>query len=91
MALDLVVAPQSESAVQASYSCPCGCHPQVTYEQGATPMHEGCCCGNRFAVGPHAASTLTAAPGFHSKVETFESPWGERLEAAWLVGPSVHR
>jgi hypothetical protein len=42
MALDLVVAAQSESAVQASYSCPCGCHPQVTYEQGATPMHEGC-------------------------------------------------
>ncbi len=90
MTLDLVVAPRSASAVQASYSCPCGCHPEVTYDQGSVPVHEGCCCGNQFAVGPRAASTLTATPGFYSDVETFDSPWGERLEAAWLVGPSVH-
>lgn len=90
MALDLVVVPQSASSLQASYSCPCGCHPQVTYQQGSVPAHEGCCCGNQFAVGPRAGSTLTTVPGFSSDVEGFVSPWGERLEAAWLVGPSVH-
>ena len=90
MELNLVIASVSDSEVQASYSCPCGCRPEVTYQKGAASVHEGCCCGNQFAVGPRSASTLTTTPGFRSERESFDSPWGEWLEAAWLVGPSVH-
>lgn len=90
MELNLVIAPRSEAQIEASYSCPCGCHPAVTYQEGAAPAHEGCCCGNQFAVGPRTDSMLTATPGFRSQRESFDSPWGERLEAEWLVGPSVH-
>jgi YHS domain-containing protein len=40
--------------------------------------------------GPGTSATLTSKPGFQHEVRTFDAPWGERLEAAWLVGPSVH-
>jgi len=90
MQLDHDITPNSGSAFKAGYACPCGCHPEVTYEQGAMPAHEGCCCGNQFAVGPSASDTLMPAEGFRPEVQAFTAPWGEALEAAWLVGPSVH-
>ena len=81
---------QSGSSVQAGYSCPCGCHPAVTYERGATASIDTCCCGNEFAVGQGAEARVTAAPGFGTRIERFESPWGEVLPAVWAIGPSVH-
>jgi len=77
-------------AIRAGYSCPCGCEPAVEYVRGGVPAQEGCCCGNEFAVGPQAAPSLSAKSGFHLEQVTFEAPWGESLEAAWSVGPSVH-
>ena len=80
----------SESSVQAGYSCPCGCHPQVTYDRGAAAATDTCCCGNEFAVGTDAESRLTAAPGFVTQTERFAAPWGESIPAVWAIGPSVH-
>lgn len=86
----LTVLDATDASLRAGYSCPCGCAPSVEYGRGAALAEEGCCCGNRFAVGPQAAASLPAKDGFHSELESFAAPWGERLEAAWLVGPSVH-
>ena len=77
-------------ALKAGYDCPCGCHPQVEYVRGATPATEGCCCGNQFVVGPRASARLDLPAGFRAEVEQFQAPWGERLEAAWAIGPSKH-
>jgi len=89
--MELKLLEQDATSLRAGYNCPCGCTPSVEYARGADVVSEGCCCGNHFAVGPAAAATTAnPKPGFHPEVQTFESPWGERLEAAWLVGPSVH-
>jgi YHS domain-containing protein len=88
--MQLTVLSATDATVQAGYSCPCGCKPSVEYGRGAELVEEGCCCGNHFAVGPDAAASLSPKTGFHPEVQAFEAPWGERLEAAWLVGPSVH-
>ena len=90
MELGFAFAPQSRSSVQASYSCPCGCHPEVTYERGADASTDTCCCGNEFAVGAGAEGRVTTAPGFGTQIERFESPWGELLPAVWAIGPSTH-
>ena len=65
-------------------------HPAVDYGRGAPLVEEGCCCGNQFVVGPDAAASLRPKAGYRPEVQAFDAPWGERLEAAWLVGPSVH-
>jgi YHS domain-containing protein len=88
--MELTLLDRHASSFRAGYSCPCGCTPSVEYARGADVVSEGCCCGNHFAVGPAAASTMQPKAGFRSELQTFDSPWGERLEAAWLVGPSVH-
>ncbi|MEO6350078.1 MAG: YHS domain-containing protein [Candidatus Limnocylindrales bacterium] len=88
--MELTVLQVTEDGVRAGYVCPCGCTPSVEYIKGAQVAAEGCCCGNHFAVGPQAAITLTPAPGFRAELQTFSAPWGEPLEAAWLIGPSVH-
>lgn len=88
--MELIVLEADNSHVRAGYSCPCGCTPSVAYARGAELVEEGCCCGNQFAVGPGAAASLPAKPGFLPELQRFDSPWGERLEAAWSVGPSVH-
>lgn len=88
--MELTILESSQVGIRAGYSCPCGCTPSVAYERGAPPVAEGCCCGNHFAVGPHASSSLTPATGFRLESTPFRAPWGEGLEAAWLVGPSVH-
>jgi YHS domain-containing protein len=88
--MDLIVLEATPDHVRAGYACPCGCRPSVEYARGAGIVDEGCCCGNHFAVGPHAAESLAPKTGFRPEQQLFDTPWGERLEAAWLVGPSVH-
>ncbi len=88
--MELTLIEAGPSALRAGYTCPCGCTPSIEDALGAEPAQEGCCCGNQFAVGPRAAASLTPTPGFRPELQPFDAPWGERLEAAWLVGPSVH-
>ena len=88
--MELTVLEADATRIRAGYSCPCGCTPSVDYARGADLVEEGCCCGNQFAVGPHAGASLSPKSGFRSELQAFAAPWSERLEAAWLVGPSVH-
>lgn len=88
--MELTLVGIGPDTVRAGYVCPCGCTPSVEYARGAEVATEGCCCGNQFAVGPRAAGTLEPTSGFRSEVQAFEAGWGEPLEAAWLVGPSIH-
>ena len=88
MQLNIVEA--TRDLIRAQYACPCGCQPSVEYPRNAGVVREGCCCGNELAVGPHAAVNLVPREGFRPELQAFDAPWGERLEAAWLVGPSLH-
>lgn len=88
--MELLLLEGDASRLRAGYACPCGCTPAVSYGRGAELVEDSCCCGNHFAVGPRAAASLTPTTGFRPELQTFDAPWGERLEAAWLVGPSVH-
>jgi YHS domain-containing protein len=88
--MELILIAADDGALRAGYACPCGCTPSVEYARGAETVDEGCCCGNHFAIGPDAASSLKPKAGYRPEVQALEAPWGERLEAAWLVGPSVH-
>ncbi|CAN5841803.1 hypothetical protein BH24CHL6_BH24CHL6_08050 [soil metagenome] len=88
--MELTLQHVDEGRIRAAYTCPCGCRPGVEYVRGAAIVEEGCCCGNHFAVGPHAARKLQPKPGFQPELQVFQAPWGEPLEAAWLIGPSVH-
>ena len=88
--MQLKVDETSSSSVRAGYSCPCGCTPAVDFRRGGHLVEEACCCGNHFAVGPQAGASLSPRPGFQYELQTFATPWGERIEAAWLVGPSTH-
>lgn len=76
--------------IRAGYECPCGCRPSVTYQRTSETVHDGCCCGNEFALGPRADAALGSKPGYHAEATSLDPPWGEPLKAAWLIGPSVH-
>ena len=91
MDLHLASAPKGDGALVASYVCPCGCTPRLTYQRGAAPASDGCCCGNQFAVGPSASGNLERGDA-HLEVQTIRAPWGEALEAAWTItqGESEH-
>jgi YHS domain-containing protein len=88
--MELTILEPTPTGLRAGYSCPCGCTPSVAYERGGGTVDEGCCCGNQFAVGPEASSSLTPTSGFRLESQRLHAPWGEAIEAAWLVGPSVH-
>lgn len=88
--MELTLLESSPSGVRAGYTCPCGCTPSVAYQRGSAEVAEGCCCGNQFVVGPQASSSLTPVDGFRLESTVFTAAWGEVVEAAWLVGPSVH-
>ncbi|MDL2336059.1 MAG: YHS domain-containing protein [Chloroflexota bacterium] len=88
--MQLTVLDSGPTSVRAGYVCPCGCTPSVEYQRGEDLVEEGCCCGNHFAFGPRASGSLVPKAGFQSELQAFTAPWGERLEAAWLVGPSKH-
>jgi YHS domain-containing protein len=93
--LQLTVDTRPDGSLFASYTCPCGCNPGVTVTDQTDVVTEGCCCGNQFAVGQSAASHIVerqfvARPGYQLQVQPFQAPWGQRVEAAWAVGPSTH-
>ena len=88
--MELTIVDSSPNEVRAGYTCPCGCTPSVAYVRGSDIVAEGCCCGNQFVVGPGASTSLTPVEGFRVESTPFSAPWGEGIEAAWLVGPSVH-
>ena len=88
--MQLNVLEQNSVELRAGYDCPCGCTPSVTYRREGPLVEEGCCCGNHIAIGPRASASLVPTPGFRLEAQALDAPWGDRLEAAWLVGPSVH-
>jgi len=88
--MELNILETTPELIRAGYACPCGCRPSVDYARSRDVIADECCCGNQFAVGPSASATLSPRAGFHPESQVFDSPWGERLEAAWMVGPSVH-
>jgi YHS domain-containing protein len=88
--MELTILEPTTSGLRAGYSWPCGCTPSVAYGRGGDVVHEGCCCGNQFAVGTQASSSLTPASGLRLESQRIQTRWGETFEAAWLVGPSVH-
>lgn len=88
MDLNLQIKPRGDASVVASYTCPCGCNPRLSYERDQQHATDGCCCGNQFAVGS-AAGSLEPVEGFVKEVQGFDAPWGERVQAAWTIGPST--
>lgn len=88
--MQLHILDTADDSVRAEYDCRCGCQPTVTYQRTAAPVREGCCCGNEFAVGPHATVALEGKAGYRQESTSFGAPRGETVPAAWLIGPSVH-
>jgi YHS domain-containing protein len=88
--LQLMILDTSAEAVKAGYECPCGCRPSVSYTRHADAAHDSCCCGNEFAFGPSAEIRLADRVGFERSTEKLQAPWGEALDAVWLIGPSTH-
>ena len=88
--MELTILESSDAGIRAGYNCPCGCTPSLAYGRGSPGVAEGCCCGNHFVVGPQASASLMPVEGFRLESTPFQAPWGEGLEAVWLVGPSVH-
>lgn len=88
--MQLHILDTTDHSVRAGYECPCGCRPTVTYQRTAAPVHEGCCCGNQFVVGPEGTSRSGEKKGYRPEAMSLAAPWGEALSAEWLIGPSVH-
>lgn len=88
--MELTVVDGDPTSVRAGYACPCGCTPSVEYRRGGDPVEDGCCCGNHFAVGPRVSGSMVPRAGFRLESQAFAAPWGEQIEAAWLIGPSTH-
>ena len=84
MNLNLQIAPRPNDSLIASYSCPCGCNPRVSYARGSEALTDDCCCGNVFAIGPNASAALPATSDRREQV-AFDAPWGGQLEAAWKL------
>jgi YHS domain-containing protein len=88
--MQLLILESRPESLRAGYECPCGCRPSVAYAHRAGAAHDTCCCGNEFWVGPSGEIGSTGRAGFERSTESFVAPWGEDLEATWLVGPSIH-
>lgn len=88
--MQLELAVKSDTEVEAGYVCSCGCRPQLSYRRDAESQKHVCCCGTQLVVGRDAADGLEIEAGAHAEVQRFESPWGETLEAAWVLGSGMH-
>lgn len=88
--MQLTILEATPNAVRAGYDCPCGCHPDVTYVAREGTAYDVCCCGNEFALGSQGSVQLAEREPFHRESHGFAAPWGEALEAVWLVGASTH-
>lgn len=76
--------------LRAGYDCPCGCRPFVDFAPRGAVAHDACCCGNEFAIGPAGEVRLLAHGQFRREAQSCSTPWGEPLDAVWLIGPSTH-
>lgn len=88
--VQLMILETTPESVRAGYECPCGCLPSVAYARHAEAAYDACCCGNEFALGPSAEIRLADRGGFERLAQRLQAPWGEALEATWLIGPSTH-
>jgi YHS domain-containing protein len=88
--MELITYEADGDAVRAGYRCACGCTPSSTYSRGGEVTTHVCCCGNQFAVGRDAQSHVMPREGFHLETAGLSAPWGEAINVAWMVGPSVH-
>ena len=88
--MQLTIFETTPHSLRAGYECPCGCRPSLTYARHADAAYDACCCGNEFALGPSDDIGLVDHDGFERLTERIQAPWGEALDAAWLIGPSSH-
>ena len=88
--MELIVYESEGSAIRAGYACSCGCRPGLTYQRDGTIDTHVCCCGDQFALGKDAERYIEPHEGFRLETQAVGSPWGERLTAAWMVGPGGH-
>ncbi len=88
--MQLQVAAVSSTEVQAGYVCTCGCRPKVTYARDADNQKHVCCCGTQLVVGREAGDGLDLLDHGHAEVEEFDTPWGEVVQAAWVLGSGMH-
>jgi YHS domain-containing protein len=88
--MQLITYEAEGDAIRAGYECACGCKPSNTYSRDGEISTDICCCGNEFAIGKDADQHVSAKPGFHAETVDLTAPWGEQIQAAWMVGPSEH-
>ena len=88
--VQLMILETTPESLRAGYECPCGCRPSVAYARHGEAAYDGCCCGNEFALGPSDERRLARHGAFERETERLRAPWGEPLEAVWLIGPSTH-
>jgi len=87
--LQLMILESTPDTVRAGYECPCGCRPSVAYAPHDDAAYDACCCGNEFAVGHEGTTRLAGREPFRREAYAFTAPWGEPLEAVWLIGSST--
>ncbi len=88
--MQLMILETTPQSLRAGYECPCGCRPSLTYPSHGDAVHDACCCGNEFAVGHQGTTRLAERAPFQREDHAFTAPWGEPLEAVWLIGSSTH-
>jgi YHS domain-containing protein len=88
--MQLTVLETTPHSLRAGYECACGCRPSLIYRARGEAQHDVCCCGNEFAIGPLGGTHLPVREPFRREVAQAPAPWGEPLEAVWLIGASRH-
>ena len=88
--MQLMILETTPESLRAGYECPCGCRPSVSYARHGKAAYDDCCCGNEFALGHQGMTRLAGREPFRREAHTFAAPWGEPLEAVWLIGSSTH-
>jgi hypothetical protein len=88
--MELKLAAKSGTEVQAAYVCTCGCRPRVTYARDAENRKHVCCCGAQLVVGREAVNGLDLLEDSRPQTVELDAPWGEVVQASWLVGSGMH-